>query len=393
MSDTPAIARGDGDGARHQPAGWVGAALSEANAGGGVDVSVLVPVLNEERCIRETVAAMQAQRFDGTLELLFADGRSDDRTREILLELAERDPRIRVLDNPRRRTASGLNVCLREARGEFVARMDAHTLYSDCYVAAGVARLARGDTEWVSGPAVPRPNGVVSRAVALALASWLGRGGSRKWSESESDGDERELDTGVFGGVWRRQALLAAGGWDERWPINQDSEMAARFLVRGARLVCLPEMAGHYAPRDSLGSLARQYFRYGFYRARTFARHPHSMRATHLIAPSLASASLAAVAASPPLRKVARVALAFYAGCIGATAARASLRSETRAEGALMAAVLPAMHLSWGFGALVGALRFGPPLRALGGVFGLPVAGVPTEPASVVAPSLHERAR
>jgi hypothetical protein len=162
-----------------------------------------------------------------------------------------------VLDNPRRQTASGLNVCLREARGEFVARMDAHTLYSERYLAAGVGRLARGDTEWVSGPAVPRPDGVVSRAVSLALASWLGRGGSRKWSESGIGVGERELDTGVFGGVWRREALLAAGGWDERWPINQDSEMAARFIARGARLVCLQEMAGHYAPRDSLRALAR----------------------------------------------------------------------------------------------------------------------------------------
>ncbi|HEX4564554.1 MAG TPA: glycosyltransferase, partial [Solirubrobacteraceae bacterium] len=241
-----------------------------------VDVSVLIPVLDEERHIRETVAAMQAQRFDGTIELLFADGRSSDRTRAILEELAAGDRRIRVLDNPRRRTASGLNVGLREARGEFVARMDAHTYYAGTYIAAGVARLRRGDTEWVSGPAVPRPVGTVSRAVALALASPLGRGASRKWSDQDGDGEERELDTGVFGGVWRRSTLLAAGGWDERWPINQDSEMAARFLRRGERLLCVAEMAGHYVPRDSLPSLARQYLRYGFYRARTFRAHPGS---------------------------------------------------------------------------------------------------------------------
>src|SRR4029077_14965296 len=131
---------------------------------------------------------------------------------------------------------------------------------------------------WVSGPAVPRPEGPISRAVALALASPLGRGGPRRGSGGGQGGEEGELDTGVFGGIWRRSSLLAAGGWDERWPVNQDSEMAARFLRRGARLVCLPEMAGQYAPRDSLSGLARQYFRYGFYRARTFRRHPQSMR-------------------------------------------------------------------------------------------------------------------
>jgi glycosyltransferase involved in cell wall biosynthesis len=146
------------------------APLGARAADASVDVSVLVPVLNEERHIRETVAAMQAQSFEGSLELLFADGGSSDRTREILEELAASDSRIRVLDNPRRRTASGLNVGLREARGEYVARMDAHTYYSPTYIAAGVQRLRRGDTEWVSGPAIPRPVGAVSRAVALALS-------------------------------------------------------------------------------------------------------------------------------------------------------------------------------------------------------------------------------
>jgi hypothetical protein len=117
------------------------------------------------------------------------------------------------------------------------------------------------------------------------------------------------------------------------------------------------------------------------------------MRATHFIAPSLAGASLAALVAPRPLRKLARVALAPYAGCVGATAARAALGHGTRAEGALMAAVLPAMHLAWGFGALAGTLRFGPPVAAVRRVLGLSVAPPPTDPASVVAPSLHERAR
>ena len=220
-------------------------------------MSVLIPVLNEERHIRETVAAMLAQRFDGSFELLFADGRSEDRTREILEELAADDVRIRVFDNPRRGTASGLNVCLREARGEYVARMDAHTYYGDRYLAAGVERLQRGDTEWVSGPQVPQPVGRVSRAVGLALASRLGRGGSRKWDEDVDAAEERELDTGVFGGVWRRDRVLAAGGWDERWPINQDSELASRFLLDGERLICLPEMAATVrAARLAEGSVA-----------------------------------------------------------------------------------------------------------------------------------------
>ena len=352
-----------------------------------VDVSVLIPVLNEERHIRETVAAMQAQRFGGAVELLFADGGSSDSTRAILEELAVADPRIRVLENPRRRTASGLNVGLREARGEFVARMDAHTYYSPTYLAAGVARLQRGDTEWVSGPAVPRPVGAVSRAVALALASPLGRGASRKWSEDARDGDERELDTGVFGGVWRRSTLLAAGGWDERWPINQDSEMAARFLARSERLVCVAEMAGHYVPRDSLPGLARQYLRYGFYRARTFRAHPGSMRASHLIAPVLALAAAGSIAAPRRLRVPARAGVCVYLAAVAASAVRT--RGSTR-ERATLLAVLPTMHLGWGFGTLAGMFRFGLPIAAIRSALGAGAPSPPDTDGTVYAPSLHE---
>ncbi|HUA75951.1 MAG TPA: glycosyltransferase family 2 protein [Solirubrobacteraceae bacterium] len=392
------------------PAGSQAPPPSPSRAEQRVDISVLIPVLNEERHIRETVAAMQAQRFDGNVELLFADGGSEDATREILRELSRQDPRIRVLDNPRKRTASGLNVCLREARGEYVARMDAHTYYADRYLAAGVERLRAGGTEWVSGPAVPRPTGPISRAVALALASFLGRGGSRKWSEDEGGGEERELDTGVFGGVWRRETLLAAGGWDERWPINQDSEMASRFLRRGARLVCLPEMVGNYVPRDTFSGLVRQYFRYGYYRARTARRHPESLRRSHLIAPALSVALLGTLLApTRPLRRLCRAGVGSYLAAVAATAASVARKPDQREEGLLLLGVLPVMHLGWGFGTLAGAAKFGPPFAALARLLGRggaepdphpgldPGAGALSAAAlrdaadGVHAPSLHEQ--
>src|ERR1019366_4637805 len=146
-----------------------------------VECSVLMPVLNEELHIEASVAAMRGQRFPGRLEFLIVDGGSSDRTPEIIHELARQDPRIRLLSNPRRVTSSGLNVALGFARGRWVARMDAHTEYPDGYLLHGVERLEQGGTRWVSGLAVAKGRGPVSRAVALALRGPLGRGGSRKW--------------------------------------------------------------------------------------------------------------------------------------------------------------------------------------------------------------------
>ncbi|MGB2710548.1 MAG: glycosyltransferase, partial [Conexibacter sp.] len=184
------------------------------------DVSVLIPVLNEEAHIRETVAAMLAQQLDGrTHELVFADGRSEDRTKAILEELAQADERIVVVDNPARTTAAGLNAALRHARGRYVARMDAHAYFPSRYLAAGIERLEHGDdVVWVAGPVVPRANGGLSPSVALALGSRLGVGGSSKWRMNDPAAraaEETELDTGVFAGVWRRETLDRLGGWDD----------------------------------------------------------------------------------------------------------------------------------------------------------------------------------
>ncbi len=243
--------------------------------------------------------------------------------------------------------------------------MDAHTYYPSRYLAAGIERLRQGDTEWVSGPQVPQPTGSISRAVAIALGTWLGRGGSRKWREDDvTGGQERDLDTGVFGGVWHRTAVLDIGGWDERWPINQDSEMAARFLRRGARLVCIPEMAARYTPRDSLRGLSRQYFRYGLYRAQTFRRHPSSMRRSHLIAPALAGAlarrgGLSQTAA--PMRSGGHLALSD--GRWSDRREHGSAPGAAQAEGALLTVVLPTIHLSWGFGTLIAGVSLRGPCK------------------------------
>ena len=325
-----------------------------------VTVSTLTPVLNEERHIRGTVAALQAQEFDGTAEFIFIDGGSSDLTRTILLELAREDERIRVLDNPRRQTASGLNVGLRAARGEYVARIDGHTRYPAHYLNTAVERLRRGDVHWVAGPQIPVGTDAWSRRVATALGTRLATGGSNRWQRdvAEHRGDEVELGTGVFTGVWRRATLDRASGWDEGWPVNQDSEMASRFLRQGARIVSLPALGADYTPRNSLRALARQYRRYGMYRAKTTLRHPWTVRPPHVVLPLVATAAVAAVAAPGRARPLARAAVGVY----GARVATESARASTSAREALaLSLVFGTMHMTWGAGFVEGLVRFARP--------------------------------
>jgi glycosyltransferase involved in cell wall biosynthesis len=358
-------------------------------ADGAVDCSVLVPVLNESAHIESAMRSILSQQFPGRLEFLALDGGSADGTRELLAEIARTDGRLRLVENPSGATPAALNIGLRHARGTWVARMDAHSDYPGDYLERAIERLARGDTPWVSGPMIPTGYNAVSRATELAIGTPLGSGATRKWQRSGAPA-EYELDSGVFCGVWSRQTLLDLGGWDERWLRNQDSELAARLLARGERLVCLTQMGARYAPRGSLKALWRQYRQYGEYRLRTAVAHPHTLRRSHLLAPGVVAAGATAVGAPAGLRRLARAGISVYGVAVAAQGLLAARRARRPLDAALVPAVLATMHLGHGTGFWVGLIRNGAPVAAL-----LRIAGLArlthretAAPAPVHAPSL-----
>jgi succinoglycan biosynthesis protein ExoA len=324
-----------------------------------VDVSVLVPVLNEASIIEESAKAMLAQSFDGEIEYLFLDGGSADQTRQILERLAETEPRIKVSDNPARLQSPGLNLGLAISQGEFVARMDAHSYYPPDYIARGVDRLRAGDVAWVGGPQLPLGVGRWSRRIALAMQSRLGIGGAvfmRPLTE------EIETDT-AFTGIWRRETLEDLGGWDEEAITNEDGELAARIRAQGGRIVCIPEMAAECVTRDSLRALAQQYYRYGQGRVRTLRLHPETMRLSHVLPPALVLVAGGAVAGPRWTARPARLGLAIYLGALAIEAKRISHSGGEEARFAPL--VLATMHGSWGAGFMAGCAAHGLPAAAL----------------------------
>lgn len=323
-------------------------------------VSVLVPVLNEEANIAEAAQAMLSQELDGVVEFLFIDGGSRDGTRSILARLATGDPRVRLLDNPDRRTPQALNIGLRESRGEFVARMDAHTMYPPRYLASGIARLRRGDVDWVSGPQLAVGTTPGSMRVARALSASLGKGGARFRDALEA---EHEVDSG-FTGVWRRETLGRHGGWDEEWVNDQDLELAARIRKAGGRIVCIPEMAARYVPRGTMAALARQYTTYGTFRVKTARRHPETLRRSQLLPPALTI--IAAVSVIAPTRRVrrrARVTVGCYAGALAVATVRSAANGPV-SDLVALPGVWATMHFSYGIGFFRGCARYGLPTAA-----------------------------
>lgn len=304
-------------------------------------VSVLTPVLNEADGLAEVLRRFQEQEDPGgELEFIFADGGSTDQTRAILERAAEADPRIHVLDNPGRVTSAGLNVALAQARGEFVARMDAHALYPSNYLKLAVERLARGDAAAVSGPQIAVGRDPWSARIATAINTRLGIGGS---NFRRAIDHEIETDSG-FTGMWRRDTIVALGGWDELAYPNEDSELAARIREDGGRLLLIPQMAAEYTPRSSLRSLWVQYWRYGQARGRTARLHPNSVRRSHVLCPMLVVTLGASVTPTRRISRPAQAGLCLYAATVLLTTATA--RPWRRAV--YLPIIFPVMHVSWG---------------------------------------------
>jgi cellulose synthase/poly-beta-1,6-N-acetylglucosamine synthase-like glycosyltransferase len=246
-----------------------------------VPVSVIMPVRNERDHIERSMTAMLTQDYAGQIEVICVDGQSDDGTREILDQIAARDLRVRVFDNPGRIVPTAMNIGLREARYPLIARMDGHTLPPADYLRQCINVLQSSGADCVGGGWVYVGDGVVSSAIAAAMESPFGAG-TAAW---RGGGEIREVDTVPFG-VWRRERMLALGGFDERLVVNQDYEFLYRLRKSGGRVVYVPNIKTVYYPRGSLGGLWRQYLKYGIWKARVLQLHPASFRLRHMVAPA-----------------------------------------------------------------------------------------------------------
>jgi succinoglycan biosynthesis protein ExoA len=315
-------------------------------------VTIAMPAYNEEHYIAACIASVQAQDYPRDLiEILVADGQSTDATRAILAELAAADPRIRVLDNPARLQAAGLNQIVREATGDIIVRMDVHAEYAPHYVRTCVETLERTGADNVGGAQRPKARTAFQRALCAALTSPLGVGGAR-YRSPESEGF---VDT-VFLGAFRRRVFEAIGLWDPGAITNEDAELNQRILDAGGQIYLSRDIVVHYFPRDSFKTLARQYFRYGKGRARTLLKLGRFPTLRPLIPFAMVTAT-ATMFALPPLWPLVPAAAASYALATGAEAVRVGGKLGAAAI-PIVWAIFPVLHVSHGLGFAAGLVHY-----------------------------------
>jgi len=315
-------------------------------------VTIAMPAYNEERYIEACIASVQAQDYPRELiEILVADGRSTDKTRDILAQLSAADPRIRMIDNPARLQAAGLGLLVKQAAGDIFVRMDVHCEYAPDYVRKCVEALERTGADNVGGAQRAKAKTFFQRALCAALASPLGVGGA-KYRSAEAEGF---VDT-VFLGAFRRRVFETVGLWDPGAITNEDAELNQRILDSGGQIYLSREIVVHYFPRDSFQTLAKQYYKYGRGRARTLLKLG-SFPTWRPVAPFAMVVGATALLVMPPLWPIAPLAFAAYALASGAEAVRLGGKLGPAAI-PMVWAMFPVLHASHGVGFAAGLLQY-----------------------------------
>jgi succinoglycan biosynthesis protein ExoA len=335
-------------------AGLDGSSLADAWSAA---VDVVVPAFQEERHIGACLDRVQAQDHSPERVRVFVvDAGSTDRTGDVVRARAARDPRIVLIGGRGRlNAAQAVNAGIVCGSAPFVARVDAHTTLAPDYLSAAARAFASAgpDVACVGGQPEQVGETVFGRGLALARRSPFGVGGS-----VYADGRARAFVDTVQAGVYRRDALIAVGGFATGMLVGEDEELNWRLRRAGYRILLDTSLRFRYATRPTWRAAFRQYRHYGQSRARVVAAHPDFLRPYHL-GPSALVAGAAALAVTAPRSQAARRALvtgaAAYVAASLAAGAHAA-RSEPRLAPAA-AASFSALHMGYGVGLLQGAAQ------------------------------------
>lgn len=319
-------------------------------------VTVIVPTRNEEHFLAKCLDSIVATSYPtDRLEVLVADGRSEDRTREIVASYSARYPWIRLIDNPRRIAPTALNLGIAAARGEVIVRMDSHALYPADYLPRLVAALLESGADNVGGCLVtlPMDETPVARAIALGLSHPFGVGNSYFRIGSRA---RRWVDTVPFG-CFRRDVFDRVGTFDEELVRNQDDEFNFRIVRRGGRILLDPTIVASYYARRSMRDLSRMFYQYGYFKPLVARKIGRVMTVRQLVPAALLLFVLLAVVVALVAPRAALpfgAVLAHYVAALLYAALKAAHAHGPRTIVALLV-IFPTIHACYGFGFLRGA--------------------------------------
>jgi len=318
-------------------------------------VSIIVPCYNEEKTIRHLLDAILAQTYPrAQMELVISDGISTDHTKDAIAAFQNEhtDLTVRVVDNSTRTIPSGLNQAIRESTGEIIVRMDAHSMPIPEYVERCVAGLESGKGGNVGGVWEIRAGADtwIAKSISLAAAHPLGVGDAMYRLNAKAGA----VDTVPFGS-FRRSLIDKIGVFDETLLSNEDYEFNTRLRELGGTVWLDPSIRSVYFSRSTLGKLANQYWRYGFWKFKMLKRYPHTLRWRQAIPPLFVLSLFILIVLSLFVgfaRYILAAQLFVYFLALGLAGLRIAIKKNTGLLLLGLPLAISIMHISWGAGFL-----------------------------------------
>ena len=323
-----------------------------------------MPVRNEAGYIARSLTAVTEQDYPAErMEIIIADGMSNDSTREIVKLFQTRFAHVRLIDNPGKIAPTGLNRATELAKGEIIARVDGHCEIAPDYIRNAVHHLQTEAVDGVGGPIETIGETEIAKVIAAAMSSAFGVGGS---AFRTVKGKTMLADTIAFP-VYTKAIIERAGGYDEELVRNQDDEYNYRLRKLGAKLLLAADVRSKYYSRGTMKKLFKQYFQYGFWKVRVLQKHPRQMSLRQFIPPAFV-ASLFGSIVFGLISGLGWWILAGIIGCYLTVNLVASVRillsnRPFQFQFILLPAVFASLHLSYGLGFLIGFVKFAPRWR------------------------------
>jgi len=316
-------------------------------------VSVVMPILNEERHLASAVERVFDQDYIGEVELILALGPSKDKTNQLAKVLSERYSKITLVDNPSGKTPAALNLAIKAASNQIIVRLDGHALIDKNYLTEAVETLIRTEADNVGGIMNAQGTTHFEKSVARAMTSKFGVGNA----PFHVGGSEGEALT-VYLGVFKREIFDKVGLFDESFIRAQDWEMNHRIRLQGGKIWFNPKLKVTYRPRSNVAALAKQYFQYGQGRRKISQTHKGTISLRYLTPPFTVLAITAGLilGISGMLTEVKFLSIGFLAPAVYLLAVLLAVLGNVKNLSLKSMLYLPfvfiCMHFCWGVGFL-----------------------------------------
>lgn len=318
-------------------------------------VSIIIPCYNEQATIRKLLAALRLQTYPlDKMEVVISDGLSTDETLDVIgsFQKQHTDLSVRVVENKARSIPSGVNQAIRESRGEIIVRLDAHSMPIPEYVERCVAAHQSWKGDNVGGVWEIRPgaNTWVAESISFAAAHPLGVGDAMYRLNAKAGA----VDTVPFGS-FRRELVQRIGAFDETLLANEDYEFNTRVRESGGVVWLDPSIRSVYFSRDTIGRLAAQYWRYGFWKFRMLKRYPRTLRWRQALPPAFVFVLIALIVLSlcfATARLLFVLQFSIYFLILGLAGLRLAIKTRKGFHLWGLPLAIATMHMTWGAGFL-----------------------------------------